>query len=98
MLIVAVIVPIKPGTYAQAVPVMEKMALETKKEPGCVFYEFYAHISDQNSLLVYEEWESEEALEFHVKTPHMAAYILGMKDLLNGSMSARRHLVPKEII
>ena len=92
MLIVAVTVPIKPGTLAQAKPVMEAMALETKKEPGCVFYEFYSHISDENTILVYEEWESEEALNFHVKTPHMGLYMEGMKELLNGGMTARKHV------
>ena len=91
MIVVAVTVPIRAGFLQKAQPIMEKMAYETQQEPGCVFYEFYTHIADKNSVLVYEEWRDDAALQTHKKTPHMEVYIRDMKDLLGGPMSARRH-------
>ena len=42
--------------------------------PGCLEYQAYADRKDPGTLLIFEEWESEEALRAHFATPHMAEF------------------------
>ncbi len=35
---------------------------------------FYADIADPDTFLLFEEWESDEALRAHFGTPHMAEF------------------------
>ena len=50
------------------------MAVETRKEAGCVSYAFYTDVEDPGRIRVFEEWESGEALDRHFATPHMAEF------------------------
>jgi len=58
-----------PATTAAA-----KMIEATQKEDGCILYRFYVDISDTKRFRIYEEWASQEALDAHFKTPHMAEF------------------------
>ena len=51
-----------------------KMIEATEKEEGCITYRFYVDITDQRCFRIYEEWVSEEALQAHMKTSHMAVF------------------------
>ena len=49
-------------------------------------YAFSADLEDDAVVHIFEEWESQEALDFHFKTPHMAEFqakigTLGVKDM-----------------
>lgn len=40
----------------------------TRKEKGCIDYTFYRDNDDQNILMLYENWETEEDLQTHMET------------------------------
>jgi len=50
------------------------MQAETLKEAGCHGYEIYNSRTDAGTVLIFEKWESEEALGAHMTSPHMAAF------------------------
>ena len=50
------------------------MQAETLQEAGCHAYEIYNSRSDDGTVLVFEKWDSEEALGAHMVSPHMAAF------------------------
>ncbi len=47
---------------------------ETAKEQGCITYRFYEDLEHHGRMRVYEEWESEAALEAHIQSEHMQAW------------------------
>ena len=64
----------------------------TRKEEGCEHYCYAVDLQDPNLLRVSERWRSEEALDAHMGTPHMAALmgVLGGARIEGMSIKAYR--------
>jgi quinol monooxygenase YgiN len=45
----------------------------TRAEPGCAAYAYSVDVLDPNLLHVAEEWSSEDAIDAHMQSAHMAA-------------------------
>ncbi|TKG93976.1 antibiotic biosynthesis monooxygenase [Puteibacter caeruleilacunae] len=45
-----------------------------RQENGCIEYEIYQKDEQSNILFIFEKWESQEALDAHLATPHMKAF------------------------
>jgi quinol monooxygenase YgiN len=61
------------------------MMRKTQEEAGCISYVFSADLSEPGVFRLFEEWESDEALGAHMKSPHMAEFqsvvaTLGIKE------------------
>ncbi len=74
MLVVTGTVEVAPEGIEQAAKAAQEMVAETVKEQGCNIYEFSQVLGHSNRFRVYEEWESQAALEAHMATPHMAVF------------------------
>ena len=72
---------------------MEEMSSLSRKEPGCLTYEFYAALSSDTEFLLFQEWESIDALQDHFDTPHMETFLSEFPDVLNGEIVTRRYEV-----
>lgn len=53
----------------------ENIGEKCEGEAGCAGYKYYFPASDDTTLLLVEEWESDEALTAHKFQPHMAKLI-----------------------
>lgn len=93
MIIVHGTIPIKPELRAEALGAARTMADATRAEPGCISYEFYVGLSDPDTLLLFQEWESMEALMDHFETPHMEVFVRELPTFVNGRISTRRYAV-----
>ena len=62
MIIVAGTVVVRPEMREAAIERGLWMSRLTEQEPGCRSYHFYADIADPATFLLFEEWESDEAL------------------------------------
>ncbi|MCB1691574.1 MAG: antibiotic biosynthesis monooxygenase [Pseudomonadales bacterium] len=93
MIIVHGTFPIKPALRDEALALMQRMAVASRAESGCISYEFYVGLSDPNSLLLFQEWESVEALQGHFDTEHMEEFLKVLPDVLDGEVSTRRYEV-----
>ena len=91
MIIVAGTVAIKPGNRDQAASVALKMVAATKPEAGCIAYDFWSDLGDPDRFHVYEEWESQDALEDHFKTSHMAEFMEALPALSAGPPDIKRY-------
>lgn len=49
----------------------------SRQEPGCVNYVAHWVESDPNTVLIYEQYKDEAAVEHHRGTPHFAKYAIG---------------------
>ena len=93
MIIVHGTFPVKPELRDEALELMKDMSQVTRSEPGCVSYEFFIGLSDPDTLLLYQEWETVEALQDHYETKHMEEFIGQLPDILNGEVSTKRYEV-----
>ena len=74
MIVVSGIVEIGAASVEAAVSAAAEMARATREEVGCISYAFYQDVESSGRFRVFEEWESEEALQAHFKAPHMATF------------------------
>ena len=72
---------------------MRRMSDASRSEFGCLSYEFYVGLTDPNTLLLFQEWESVEALQGHWQTDHMEEFLKALPEVLDGSVSTRRYEV-----
>ena len=93
MIVVAGTVAVKPETREEAVRAALEMARATRAEPGCISYRFFADLADPNTFLIFEEWESDEALATHFQTPHMATFQQRLPRFLAGGLAIKRYAV-----
>lgn len=93
MIIVHGTFPVKPELREDALELMHRMAIASRGENGCISYEFYVGLSDPNKLLLFQEWESVEALQGHFDTEHMEDFLKVLPDVLDGEVTTRRYEV-----
>lgn len=93
MISVAARVAIKPEQREKAIAAASKMTAETHKEAGCIQYHFYTDIDDPNVLHVFEEWESDSALNAHLDTPHMAEFGAVLGEVVAEEPKVMRYVV-----
>ena len=62
---------VKEGRLEEIKTLYAELVQEVQKEEGCIFYGLFEDISNPMTLAMLEEWDSEESLEKHKKTPHL---------------------------
>lgn len=93
MIIVHGTFPVKPEYRDQALELMKQMSVATRAESGCISYEFFVGLSDPDTMLLYQEWESVEALQDHFDSRHMEEFLGNLPDVLNGEVLTKRYEV-----
>lgn len=74
MLVIAGTISIDPEKREAAVAAALEMMEATLEEPGCISYSFSGDLTDPGGFRIFEEWESQEALDAHFASPHMAVF------------------------
>ena len=93
MIIVHGLFPIIPGQRQEALDLMYEMAIATRAEPGCVSYEFYIAQTDPNQFLLFQEWDSVDALQGHFETANMEQFLEKLPSIIAGDIVTRRYEV-----
>ena len=93
MIIVHGSIPIRPERRDQALALAKQMAAASRSEKGCMSYEFYVGLADPDTLMLFQEWESMEALMGHFETDHMDVFLQQLPDLVSGEIITRRYAV-----
>lgn len=57
--------------------VLRELTAATRKEPGCVSYIPHFVESDPDTIVIYEQYQDEAAVEHHRQSPHFAQYAVG---------------------
>ncbi|MCD8138763.1 MAG: antibiotic biosynthesis monooxygenase [Planctomycetaceae bacterium] len=74
MVIVTAKVTASPGRRDEFVALAQDCIAATRREDGCISYELYASTENPDDLLYFERWASQEAVERHGTSAHMAAF------------------------
>lgn len=62
-----------PGREEELAQVLTGLLAPTRAEAGCLRYDLLRHRDGSGEFAFVEEWESEEALDRHLQTPHLLA-------------------------
>ncbi len=57
--------------------ILRQLTPLSRQEPGCVSYIPHMVESDPNSIVIYEQYKDEAAVEHHRGTPHFAKFAVG---------------------
>jgi quinol monooxygenase YgiN len=93
MIVIAGTIPVKQEKRDEAARVAAEVARATRREEGCLSYCFYSSVENPGTFLVFEEWESEDALARHFQTPHMKIFMEKIPALVAGAASIRKYQI-----
>lgn len=71
----------KPGQQDALRKMLIGLIEPTRKEVGCINYDLHDSIDNPQQFVFHENWTSREALDRHLATPHLTAF-LGTVDAL----------------
>ena len=73
---------VKPGRIDKFLDVFRGNIVGGRQEPGIVRFDLLQSADAENTFMMYEIFESEDALEDHRKTDHYKATVAGLEGLL----------------
>lgn len=74
MIVIAGRIRIDTAKESEAVVAAVAMMEATHKEEGCISYVFSRDLNEPGAFRIFEEWQSQEALDLHFASPHMADF------------------------
>ncbi len=93
--VLLVVNTLRPGTLADFAPARDVAARESRKEPGCLQYDFSHDPANPDRLVLYERWKNFDALVNHFSLPHTKA-VLEAGDRLAAMPTTLDVLIPLE--
>ena len=72
----------KPGMEDETRKVLQGLLAPTRAEAGCINYDMHSSTDDPAQFVFYENWTSKEALDQHLATPHLKAFMAKQSQLL----------------
>ena len=65
----------RAGKEAELRAALLGLLAPTRREAGCLNYDLHVSPEDPAKLLFHENWTTKEALDAHMKSPHVAALL-----------------------
>jgi quinol monooxygenase YgiN len=96
MIVVAGTITLDPAQRAAAETAFDAMRAATLAEPGCISYQAYADRSDAGTVFMFERWRSQEDLDAHFASPHMAEFGVALSRCGVKSMDVKKYVVSSE--
>ena len=79
------------GKGAELGEALKGLIEPTRAEPGNISYELLASLEDDRDYTFVEEYEDGDALDAHMNSPHVAAAMAAMPDLVDGGLDLRTY-------
>jgi quinol monooxygenase YgiN len=93
MVVIAGTITLDPARRDQAIAAVRELMAATRREAGCIAYVFSGSFEDPGCFHLFEEWESQAALDLHFKAPHMAKFQAQVPQLGLRGMQVERYEV-----
>jgi quinol monooxygenase YgiN len=91
MIVVTGYLTIAPEHRAAAEAAIATLVPLTVAEQGCVEYRYSADVLEPNRINIVEQWASEEAMNVHMGTDHLAEFMGAIGPCLGGPVEITRH-------
>jgi quinol monooxygenase YgiN len=76
------IITAKPEAAAEVESILTELAAATQAEAGCIMYSLNRGLEEPHVFVTVEKWESADALQQHLGSPHIAAALSRTGELL----------------
>jgi quinol monooxygenase YgiN len=86
-----------PARRDELLRVGQAVARASRAEEGCLSYRMYEDTEASNEFVFVEEWESQEALDRHFATPHIAEFMAAVPSTLVAAPQVRFHTVSQSV-
>jgi quinol monooxygenase YgiN len=73
---------------------LEELAILSRKEPGCLEYDWYANPSEEGAFTVLEHYRDRESLKYHFSQPYLQDFVDKVKAW--GSKELQVHFLSAE--
>src|SRR4051812_46330449 len=71
----------RPGKEAALREALTSLLAPTRKESGCLSYDMHCAPDDPAKFLFYETWQSKEAIDAHMRSPHIQKLVPRVDEL-----------------
>jgi len=92
MIIVRITMTARPEKRKEVMQTLLSMIEPTLQEKGCLSYQVFQDINDENVFSLIKEWETREDLDRHLRTDRFGV-LLGTRILLNEQQSIQIHTI-----
>ena len=72
---------------------LREVQAASRADDGCLAYGYYAEVADPLAYVAVEEWRDMEALQAHLRTPHVAKLIAGLPEFASAPLEIAAHTV-----
>jgi quinol monooxygenase YgiN len=79
------------GKGAELGEALKGLIEPTRAEPGNITYELLASLDDERDYTFVEEYQDVDALDAHMNSPHVAAAMAAMPELVDGGLDLRKY-------
>jgi quinol monooxygenase YgiN len=93
MIVVVGRVQTDAGKRAELVRIGQAVAAASRLEPGCISYRVYQDTENDNDFVFVEEWESDEALQRHFATSHVAEFMQAIQATIVAPPDVKFHSI-----
>jgi quinol monooxygenase YgiN len=64
----------RPGKETELRDALKALQGPTRAEPGCLTYDLHLALGDPAKVMMFETWESQAAIDAHMKSPHVQKF------------------------
>jgi quinol monooxygenase YgiN len=94
MILVTAFARLRPDAREEALAAAQRMQTATVAEQGCLEYRFWTAIDDPDSILLFERWTEQAALDAHLAAEHTREFGAAIGSFAEGSLQLARYEVP----
>lgn len=66
-----------PEDRSEIAEILRSLTTASRQEPGCVSYIAHSVYGDPDTIVIYEQYKNQEALEAHQRSEHFKRYAVG---------------------
>lgn len=86
MVIVKGVIPVRDETRHIALALAQELASEARDEDGCLCYEVYVQADSPRVIMLWQQWETLDALERHFDSEHLDLFLDRIPDMIDGEV------------
>jgi quinol monooxygenase YgiN len=92
MIIVRITMTARPEKRKEVMQTLLSMVEPTLQEKGCLSYQVFQDVDDENVFSMIKEWETREDLDRHMRSDRFGV-LFGTKILLTGQQNIQIHTI-----
>jgi len=81
---VVAMIAAKPGSEAIVEGALKALVVASRRDKGCISYDLFASESTPGTFVTIEKWESQEDIDAHMASSHIADVITTAGDHFDG--------------